>query len=220
MKSKIKKARSTDDGHFTELELEDLVHQKHYGVDEAGRGCLNGPVVVVSVQLNDSCPIKFDDSKQLSSSQRDKLYDDVFKYATDVTVVFVEPIEIDEKNILNATLSGMFRSWENSKRLSRLILVDGNKTPKETSEGEFICIVKGDALVSAISAASIVAKVTRDRFMKKLSLQYPSMEYEQHKGYPTARHVELLHKYGVNETYRHSFKPVRDALGLGQQSLF
>jgi ribonuclease HII len=220
MKSKIKKTRSMLDGHFTELALEALVRQKHYGVDEAGRGCLNGPVVVASVQLSDNCPVKFDDSKQLSESQREVLYDDVFKYAEDVTVVFVEPIEIDDKNILHATLSGMFRSWENSKRLSQLILVDGNKTPKEKSEGEFICVIKGDALVSAISAASIVAKVARDRFMKALSLQYPHMEYEKHKGYPTARHVELLHKHGVNETYRHSFKPVRDALGLGQQSLF
>jgi ribonuclease HII len=219
MSSKTQKTRSVLDGHFTELELKALVHQKHYGVDEAGRGCLNGPVVVASVLLSNDCPVKFDDSKQLSESQRDTLYDDVYKYAEDVTVVFVGPTEIDDKNILNATLSGMFRSWEKSKRLSRLILVDGNKIPKEKSEGEFVCVVKGDALVSAISAASIVAKVARDRLMKNLSFQYPHMEYDQHKGYPTARHVELLCRHGVNETYRHSFKPVRDALGLGQLSL-
>jgi ribonuclease HII len=202
--------------------LEKLMKNAHYGCDEAGRGCLNGPVVVASVYLGGACIPALDDSKKITDKQRRLLYAEIYEKAEDVTVVEVAAARIDEINILHASLYGMAESWVHSQQLVGLMLVDGNKEPPLREGMITHAIVKGDGRVPAISAASIIAKVHRDDLMMELAKRYPAMEYEKHKGYPTARHVELLNKHGVNETYRMTFGPVQKALdhGMVQGTLF
>ncbi len=181
------------------------------GVDEAGRGPLAGPVVVAAVVLDPGHPIAgLDDSKKLSQKRREELYPLIVECSAAWAVVEVGPTEIDCVNILQATMLGMKRAVEQLKPAPTLALIDGNRAP------ELKCsvrtIIHGDSLEPAISAASILAKVTRDRMMHKLHDSYPEYRFDRHKGYPTAEHLELLARHGPCPVHRRSFAPVRKLL--------
>lgn len=185
------------------------------GVDEAGRGPLAGPVVVAAVILDPDRAIEgLDDSKKLSPTRRESLFLQIRRQAKCWSVVEIQADEIDRLNILQATMRGMERAVAGLDPAPSLALVDGNRTP------ELGCpvraIVQGDRLEPAISAASILAKVTRDRLMVSMHAQYPQYGFDRHKGYPTAEHLERLATYGPCPLHRRSFAPVRNAL---QQTL-
>jgi ribonuclease HII len=181
------------------------------GVDEAGRGPLAGPVVVAAVVLDPGNPIEgLDDSKKLSSKRREELYPRIIECSAAWAVAEVGPEEIDRVNILQATMLGMRRAVDQLHPAPTLALVDGNRAP------ELNCmvrtIVQGDSLEPAISAASILAKVTRDRLMHELHLSFPQYRFDRHKGYPTAEHLSLLARHGPCAVHRRSFAPVRKLL--------
>jgi ribonuclease HII len=174
------------------------------GVDEAGRGPLAGPVVAAAVMFNKNTNIKgVNDSKLLTEKQREKLYDQIISSALSYSVSIIEPEVIDEVNILNATLRAMKQSVDDLKVTPDLVLVDGNR--KFQSNIPVIPIVKGDSKSFSIAAASILAKVTRDRLMKKLAVQYPVYLWEQNKGYPTRQHREIIRKLGPTPLHRKTF---------------
>jgi len=174
------------------------------GVDEAGRGPLAGPVVAAAVIFRKSTIIKgVNDSKLLSEKQREALYEKIISSALAYSVSVIEPEVIDELNILNATLHAMKQCVDDLKIKPDLVLVDGNR--KFQSEIPVITIVKGDSKSFSIAAASILAKVTRDRLMKKLAAQYPVYLWEQNKGYPTKKHREIIKKLGPSPLHRKSF---------------
>jgi len=179
------------------------------GVDEAGRGPLAGPVVVAAVILD---PLRFiaglDDSKKLSGKRRDALFPQIREKALAWSIVEVGVDEIDEINILQATLLGMSRAVAGLTPVPSLALVDGNHAPRVACEVR--TIVQGDCLEPAISAASILAKVFRDRLMMKYHQQFPCYRFDRHKGYPTAEHLRLLKENGPCEIHRKSFAPVRN----------
>jgi ribonuclease HII len=178
------------------------------GVDEAGRGPLAGPVVVAAVVLNPAHPIEgLDDSKKLSEKKREELFPLIRRYAMAWAVAEVSPEEIDRINILQATLLGMKRAVENLSLSPTLALVDGNRAPSLNCRVR--TIVQGDRLEPAISAASILAKVTRDRLMHEMHQRYPVYRFDQHKGYPTPLHLSLLALHGPCPEHRRSFGPVR-----------
>ena len=181
------------------------------GVDEAGRGPLAGPVVIAAVILRPERPIDgLRDSKKLDAARRESLYQRIREHASDWSVVVVSAAEIDRLNILQATLAGMRRAVEGLSPLPRLALVDGNRAPPLACTVQ--TLVGGDGLEPAISAASIVAKVTRDRIMVALHERFPGYGFDRHKGYPTAEHLERLAELGPCEEHRRSFAPVREAL--------
>lgn len=188
-------------------EFDQNLAQKHgviCGVDEAGRGPLCGPVAVAAVILDPQKPIEgVNDSKKLSEKKRDALYDQIMEKAVSVSVVLVEPQTIDEMNILQATMYGMAKAIAGLEQTPALALIDGNRCPQ--TEIPCQAVVKGDANSASIAAASIVAKVTRDRYMLKLDKEYPEYQLAKHKGYPTKLHYELLDEYGVAHFYRKSF---------------
>ena len=174
------------------------------GVDEAGRGPLAGPVVAAAVIFRKSTFIKgVNDSKLLTEKQREALYDKIISSAIAYSISIVEPVVIDEVNILNATLRAMKQSVDDLKIKPDLVLVDGNR--KFQSDVPVVTIVKGDSKSFSIAAASILAKVTRDRLMKKLAVQYPVYLWEQNKGYPTRLHREIIKQYGPSPLHRKSF---------------
>ncbi len=174
------------------------------GVDEAGRGPLCGPVAVAAVILDPQKPIEgVNDSKKLSEKKRDALYDQIMEKAVSVSVILVDPKTIDEMNILQATMYGMAKAIDGLEQTPALALIDGNRCPQ--TEIPCQAVVKGDANSACIAAASIVAKVTRDRYMLKLDKEYPQYQLAKHKGYPTKLHYELLDEYGVAPFYRKSF---------------
>jgi ribonuclease HII len=174
------------------------------GVDEAGRGPLAGPVVAAAVIFDKKTNIKgVNDSKLLTEKQREAFYDKIISSALAYSVSIVEHVVIDEVNILNATLRAMKQCVDDLKIKPDLVLVDGNR--KFQSDIPVITIVKGDSKSFSIAAASILAKVTRDRLMKKLSEQYPVYLWEQNKGYPTKRHREIIRKLGPSPLHRKSF---------------
>ena len=178
------------------------------GVDEAGRGPLAGPVVVAAVVLNPAHPIEgLDDSKKLSRNRREQLFPLIRQYAMAWAVAEVSPQEIDRINILQATLLGMKRAVENLSLSPTLALIDGNRAPSLTCRVK--TIVQGDRLEPAISAASILAKVTRDRLMHEMHQRYPVYRFDHHKGYPTPLHLSLLALHGPCPEHRRSFGPVR-----------
>ncbi|MFC1702254.1 ribonuclease HII [Pseudomonadota bacterium] len=186
------------------------------GVDEAGRGPLAGPVVVAAVIL----PLRYeldslDDSKRLSALSRERLAPQIESQAIAFAVEFVEVDEIDRVNILQATLNGMQRAVENLKPAPQRALIDGNKAPRLSCE--VTTVVGGDRLVASISAASVLAKVYRDRLMLAMHNLYPEYGFDRHKGYPTAHHLERLKSLGPCPIHRKSFAPVRKAMepGLG-----
>jgi ribonuclease HII len=181
------------------------------GVDEAGRGPLAGPVVVAAVILDPlQTPDGLNDSKRLSEKQREALFPQIQEQALAWSVVEVGVDEIDELNILQATLLGMQRAVESLSPAPLLALIDGNRAP--ALQCEVRTIVQGDRLEPAISAASILAKVTRDRLMEDFHRRFPCYGFDRHKGYPTAEHLRLLVENGPCAIHRKSFAPVRHAL--------
>lgn len=175
------------------------------GVDEAGRGPLCGPVVCAAVILDPEHPIEgINDSKKLSEKKREILFDEICKKAKAYSIIFVEPAVIDEKNILWATMDGMAQAVSQLDIVPQFALIDGNRVPPNLKT-EGAAQVKGDAVSASIAAASILAKVSRDRFMMKLDQQYPQYQLAKHKGYPTKLHYELIEQYGIQPFYRKSF---------------
>jgi ribonuclease HII len=181
------------------------------GVDEAGRGPLAGPVVAAAVILDDRNPIKgLNDSKKLSPLRREKLYDEIRAKALCCSVAQASVEEIDRLNILQATLLAMRRAVEGLRLKPSKVLVDGNRLPVLDVLAE--AIVRGDATVPAISAASILAKVTRDRWCRELDQQYPQYGFSGHKGYGTAEHLAALRQHGACPEHRKTFAPVAQVL--------
>lgn len=182
------------------------------GVDEAGRGPWAGPVVAAAVILDPArIPDNIDDSKAMDEESRAFLYNRIMKVA-DVGVGVAELDRIDRDNILGATLWAMGEAVAALKSQPRLVLIDGNKAPRIAVETR--TIVKGDAKCLSIAAASIVAKVTRDRIMMAMARDYPGYGFERHKGYGTPEHQAAIERLGVCALHRRSFKPVQLALGL------
>ncbi|MCF1426428.1 MAG: ribonuclease HII [Shewanella sp.] len=181
------------------------------GVDEVGRGPLIGDVVTAAVILNPDKPIAgLNDSKKLSEKKRDALYSEIMEKALAVSVGRCSPAEIDELNILHATMKAMQRAVAGLSIRPEKVLVDGNRTPDFGIVAD--AVVKGDGLIDAISAASIIAKVVRDKEMQALDAKYPQYGLAKHKGYPTKAHFEALEQYGVLPEHRRSFRPVREWL--------
>lgn len=180
------------------------------GVDEAGRGPLAGPVVAAAVILDERQPIAgLADSKKLSAARREALYDEIRAKALCCCVAQASVEEIDRLNILQATLLAMQRAVAGLRLKPGLVLVDGNRLPLLEMRAE--AIVKGDAKVAAISAASILAKVTRDRGLELLDQHYPQYGFARHKGYGTAEHLQALRLHGPCPEHRRSFAPVAQA---------
>ena len=175
------------------------------GVDEAGRGPLCGPVSVAACILNPDDPIEgLNDSKKLSEKKRETLYEQIVSRALAWKVILVGPEIIDRDNILQATMGGMRQAVEELDITPNYVVVDGNRCPTGLSM-PCEAMVKGDARSASISAASILAKVTRDRYMCELDKQFPQYKLAQHKGYPTKLHYELIAQYGIQPFYRRSF---------------
>jgi ribonuclease HII len=181
------------------------------GVDEAGRGPLAGPVVAAAVILDDLQPIKgLADSKKLTALRREHLFDEIRGKALCFSIAQASVQEIDELNILQATLLAMRRAVEGLRLKPKLVLVDGNRLPVLAMRAE--AIVRGDDKVAAISAASILAKVSRDRWCLELDQQHPVYGFAKHKGYGTAEHLAALQAHGPCAEHRVSFRPVADCL--------
>lgn len=187
-----------------------LVEALVAGVDEVGRGPLCGAVVTAAVILDPGKPILgLNDSKKLSLARREALFDEIQEKALAWCVARAEVAEIDRLNILHATMLAMQRAVEGLHVQPRLALIDGNRCPKLAVPSA--PVVKGDSQVPAIAAASILAKVTRDREMQVLDALYPGYGLAGHKGYPTAEHLDALRRLGPTPIHRRSFAPVRDA---------
>ncbi|NRA62566.1 MAG: ribonuclease HII [Psychrobium sp.] len=183
------------------------------GVDEVGRGPLVGDVVTAAVILDPKRPIEgLADSKKLSDKKRQLLFDEITEKALSFAIGRANPDEIDQLNILHATMLAMQRAVAGLDVTPQHVLIDGNRCPELAMSAQ--AVVKGDARVDEISAASIIAKVTRDREMSVLDAQYPQWGFAKHKGYPTKLHFEMLALHGVTPQHRRSFKPVKKALGL------
>jgi len=181
------------------------------GVDEAGRGPLAGPVVAAAVILDDLNPIVgLADSKKLSALKRERLYDEIRAKALCCSIAEASVEEIDALNILQATLLAMRRAVDGLRLRPHKVLVDGNRLPVLDVLAE--AIVKGDSKVPAISAASILAKVHRDRWCLQLHAQYPAYGFDRHKGYGTEAHLQALRTHGATPWHRHSFSPVAEVL--------
>jgi ribonuclease HII len=177
------------------------------GVDEAGRGPLAGPVVAAAVILDDLNPIRgLNDSKKLTVKRREALFDEIRARALCCAIAQATVQEIDQLNILQATLLAMRRAVQGLRLPPKLVLVDGNRLPLLPMQSE--AIVKGDALVPAISAASILAKVHRDRLCEAMHQQYPLYGFDQHKGYGTVQHLAALQAHGPADCHRMTFAPV------------
>jgi len=183
------------------------------GIDEAGRGPLAGPVTAAAVILDPARPILgLDDSKRLSAASRAGLESEIQKFALAWSVASASPAEIDALNILQATLLAMQRAVLGLGFPPDLALVDGNRCPRLSCPVE--AIVGGDGKVAAISAASILAKVARDREMQRLDARHPGYGLALHKGYPTPDHLAALRALGPSPIHRRSFRPVREVLDL------
>ncbi|MCC8364744.1 ribonuclease HII [Xenorhabdus sp. PB61.4] len=184
------------------------------GVDEVGRGPLVGAVVTAAVILDPARPITgLMDSKKLTEKRREALYLEITEKALCWSLGRAEPEEIDRINILHATMLAMQRAVEGLAIQPDYVLIDGNRCPVLSMSAQ--AVVKGDSLVAEISAASILAKVTRDREMAELDKHFPEYGFAKHKGYPTALHLEKLSLLGATEHHRKSFAPVKRALAIG-----
>lgn len=191
--------------------LDTSAHQWVAGVDEAGRGPLAGPVVVAAVILPARAGFSgLDDSKRLNAEKREALFPLIQQQAIAFAIVVVDVEEIERVNILTATLNGMKRAVDELDPQPTLTMVDGNRAPEMACEVR--TIIEGDHWVPSISAASILAKVTRDRMMDEWHREYPQYGFNRHKGYPTPEHLEMLRKHGPCPIHRKTFAPVRDAL--------
>ena len=201
----------------TQLGLEWVREGLLCGVDEAGRGPLAGPVVAAAVNRDDQNPIKgLNDSKVLSEKKREQLFDEIRAKALCFCIAEATVEEIDRINILQATMLAMRRAVEGLRLKPAHVQVDGNRLPVLRIPAE--AIVKGDALVPAISAASILAKVHRDRFCLQMHAQHPEYGFDSHKGYGTREHLDALRVHGATVWHRQSFAPVR-TLDLGDPGL-
>lgn len=180
------------------------------GVDEAGRGPWAGPVVAGAVILDpDNIPAGLNDSKKLNPARREELFDKIIA-TSQVGIGIIEAGEIDQINILQATMKAMADAIDNLKTLPAVALIDGNRSPKLVCNSE--TIKKGDARSLSIAAGSIIAKVTRDRMMFELDKKYPGYEFSRHKGYGTAIHAKALEKLGPCPEHRKTFAPIRALL--------
>ena len=189
------------------------------GVDEAGRGALCGPVVAGAVVfLNnsfDDMPL-ISDSKQMSEKQREKAYNWLTNNPDVIWAVGqCSAHEIDELNILWASMLAMERAVANLSLNPEICLIDGNRVPKNLNG---IAIIKGDAKSLSVAAASIIAKVTRDNIMHELSVQYPQYNWNKNNGYPTLEHLQAIDKYGINEHYRKTYRPIKERLNKNDNS--
>ena len=188
-----------------------LVEELVAGVDEVGRGPLCGPVVTAAVILDPLRPIQgLNDSKKLSEARREALYEEICAKALAWCIARAEVEEIDRLNILGATMLAMQRAVEGLAVMPKLALIDGNRCPKLAVPSA--PVIGGDAQVPAIAAASILAKVSRDREMQALDLIYPGYGIAAHQGYPTPVHLEALQRLGPTPIHRRSFAPVRQLL--------
>ena len=200
------------------LELENAAYSRGFskiaGIDEAGRGPLAGPVVVAAVILgrNWNTEIELNDSKQLTAKKRQVLYDLICVKAITFKIVSVSPQEIDRLNILQATMVGMQRCTDEIDPSPDYLLVDGNRYPVTNIQGQ--AVVKGDCLSKSIAAASILAKVARDRKMVEFGKEYPQWGFERHKGYPTSEHREAIAEYGLSPIHRRSFGQKTEQMSL------
>ncbi|HOA34133.1 MAG: ribonuclease HII [Clostridiales bacterium] len=190
------------------LDIENSLRSEGYniicGVDEAGRGPLAGPVFAAAVILPEDCPdIGINDSKKLTEKKRELLFDKITEIALDYSIAIVSEKEIDEINILNAAMLAMRKAVAGLKIKPDFVLIDGNRLPETGYPERYI--VKGDSLSMSIAAASILAKVSRDRYMLSLDEQYPEYCFNKHKGYGTALHYQMLEKYGISPVHRRSF---------------
>jgi len=190
-----------------EKELWDTDIEYIAGVDEVGRGPLVGPVVTACVILPKNFSLEgLTDSKKLTEKKRDKYYDYIMENALSVSIGMMDEKVIDEVNIYEATKLAMYQAIDNSKIKPEHVLIDAMKLEK--LEIPSTSIIKGDAKSISIAAASVIAKVTRDRMMIELDKKYPMYGFASHKGYPTKKHVEALKEYGVLDNYRKTFNPV------------
>lgn len=184
------------------------------GCDEAGRGCLAGPVFAAAVILTENSRIeKLDDSKKLSAAKREALRIMIEKEAISYAVAQVSPEEIDEINILNASILAMQRALDQLKHTPAHILVDGNKF-KPYKDIPHHCIIKGDGIYQSIAAASILAKTYRDSYMTELHVAFPEYKWNSNMGYPTKAHREAIHELGPTPYHRRSFRLTDDQLQL------
>lgn len=187
-----------------ELQAHEQGFETVCGVDEAGRGPLAGPVCAAAVILPDGLVIEgLDDSKKLTEKKRDALYDVICENAVSYSIAFASVEEIEELNILKATFLAMKRAVENLDVKPDIALVDGNQKPPLEIQAR--TLVKGDAKSPSIAAASILAKVTRDRLMTEIAEQYPQYEFPKHKGYGTKLHYEKIMEHGISPVHRRSF---------------
>lgn len=196
------------------LAYEKDLYKKGYkliaGTDEAGRGPLVGPVVASAVILPMNYQLDgLNDSKQLSEKKREKFYDILMHDAISIGIGIVDNKEIDKINILEASRKAMNIAINNLNIKPDYILTDAMKLDRDVP---VLPIIHGDALSLSIAAASVIAKVTRDRIMVELDKEYPQYEFAKHKGYPTKKHLELMKKYGIIDEYRMSYKPVKDII--------
>lgn len=174
------------------------------GVDEAGRGPLAGDVYAAAVVLNDGILIDYlNDSKKISEKRREELFDVIRDRADAYCIATASVQEIDSMNILNATMLAMKRAVEGLGLKPDLALIDGNRLPELGCEARYV--IKGDATSASISAASVLAKVARDRYMRELAVKYPQYAFEQHKGYGTKLHYEKLAEHGISDVHRRTF---------------
>lgn len=209
VKQKMKNKQDLD-LYKIEKELWDKGYTDIAGTDEAGRGPLYGPVVAASVILPHDFVLEgLNDSKQLTPKKRDLYYDYIMKNAKEVTITAISSEEIDEINILEASRKAMMTCINKLKNKPDYIITDAMKLPTDIP---YEAIIKGDAKSITIAAASVIAKVTRDRLMDEVANKYPEYEFDKHKGYPTKRHIELLNKYGIIDGYRKTFGPVKEYL--------
>ena len=182
------------------------------GIDEAGRGPLAGPVYAAAVIFDSNFFMDgLNDSKKLSEKKRLDLYEMIKIDAVDYAFSIASVSEIDKLNILQASLLAMKRAFEKLTKLPDQIIVDGNFIPN-IDFNNIKSLPKADALIPAVSAASIIAKVERDHCMKNLDLKYPEYNLKKHKGYPTKEHMDLIKIYGIKDFYRKSFKPIKDLI--------
>lgn len=174
------------------------------GIDEAGRGPLAGDVYAAAVVFDNDTVIEgINDSKKLSEKKREKLFDEIISKAKAYCIATASVAEIEELNILNAAMLAMKRAYEGLGIQCDLALIDGNKTPNVDTKA--FAVVKGDATSQSIAAASILAKVSRDRYMKEIDEKYPEYQFSKHKGYGTKLHYEMLKKHGISDVHRPSF---------------